>query len=207
MLHLKTVHPETLELLKQLSRQECLEDFVLGGGTALALHLGHRISIDLDFFTRTVFDSNEKFECLRSSYAISNCERTVNSLSLLMTIGTEAIKIDLLRHNYSLLRPIQVLNDFRIFALEDIGAMKLNAIANRGAKKDFYDIHALLKCFSLPELLTFFQQKYEQLNSFTVIKSLVYFTDADQEPDPVSLMNTGWEQIKNDLQEQVHNIE
>jgi len=66
-------------------------------------------------------------------------------------------------------------------------------------KKDFYDIHALLSRFSLPELLGFFEDKYQKMNSFTVTKSLAYFDDADLEPDPMSLMNLSWEQIKADL--------
>ena len=89
------------------------------------------------------------------------------------------IKVDMLRHNYPLLYPIQQVNRLHIFSLEDIAAMKLNAIANRGSKKDFYDIHALLSRFSMKELLTFFEKKYQQLNSYTVVKSLVYFDDAD----------------------------
>jgi len=97
------------------------------------------------------------------------------------------------------LKSLLTTNGIRLFALEDIAAMKLNAVANRGAKKDFYDIHALLSRFSLPELLGFFEDKYQKMNSFTVTKSLAYFDDADLEPDPMSLMNLSWEQIKADL--------
>ena len=81
--------------------------------------------------------------------------------------------------------------------------MKLNAVANRGAKKDFYDIHALLSRFSLQELLDFFAKKYQTMNRFTVIKSLAYFDDADLEPDPMSLMAISWEQIKADMKQRL----
>jgi predicted nucleotidyltransferase component of viral defense system len=101
------------------------------------------------------------------------------------------------------LRSVRIVEDVPLYSLEDIAAMKLNAIANRGAKKDFYDIHALLKCYTLQDMLRFFQQKYEQMNSLTVLKSLVYFEDADQEPDLLSLENTSWTDIKNELVKQI----
>jgi predicted nucleotidyltransferase component of viral defense system len=206
MLHLKTVNKGTFTLLKSLASQDKLQEFSLAGGTALALQFGHRVSMDLDFFTKSPFDSNELFEYLRDSYDVSYCSQSANSLSLFIKLQGEDIKVDFIRHNYPLLRPIRVIDKVRIFSLEDIAAMKLNAIANRGAKKDFYDIHALLNCFSLQDLLEFFEQKYEQMNSFTVVKSLVYFADADLEPEPVSLVDVTWDDIKENFKNQMQTI-
>ena len=206
MLQLKTIHEETYALLKDISTHSELRSFALAGGTALALRLGYRISIDLDFFTHNTFDTNELFDFLRETYSVSNCTQATNSLSLYIKLHEEEIKIDILRHNYPLLHPIQNINGIRIFSLEDIAAMKLNAIANRGSKKDFYDIHVLLAKFSLKELLTFFEHKYQQINSYTVLKSLVYFTDADMEPEPISLTATTWEEIKSNLRTIVPNF-
>lgn len=203
MLQLKTVHKGVFTLLDALNSQEKLQNFALAGGTALALLLGHRISVDLDLFTTDRFDSDALFEHLRDSYEVRSCSRSANSLSLFVKLQEEEIKVDLLRHNYPQLRPVKSIDNIRIFSLEDIAAMKLNAIANRGAKKDFYDVHALLQCFQLKELLGFFQQKYEQMNSFTVVKSLVYFDDADQEPDPVSLSDVSWVDIKRKIENEI----
>ncbi len=83
-----------------------------------------------------------------------------------------------------------------MYSLEDIAAMKLNAIANRGAKKDFYDIYSLLDCFEMDTMLNFFREKYQQMNDLTVVKSLVYFDDAELEPDPVTLLGITWESVK-----------
>ena len=113
--------------------------------------IGHRISIDLDLFTTHPFDSNAKFEHLRDSYDVGSCSRSPNSLSMFVKSQQEEIKVDLIRHNYPLLHPVKSIDNIRIFSLEDIAAMKLNAIADRGAKKDFYDVHALLQCFQLQE--------------------------------------------------------
>ena len=199
MLQPKIIHKETFALLQSLSSCEELKIFSLAGGTALALQLGHRISIDLDFFTNERFNSQEVFEFLREHFIVSNCTYTANSLSLYIQSQQEEIKVDLIRHNYPRLRPIQTFKHIQIFSLEDIAAMKLNAIANRGSKKDFYDIHALLKHFSIKELISFFEEKDQQLNSYTVVKSLVYFVDADAEPEPISLGKTTWNEIKTDL--------
>ncbi len=201
MLQLKTIQQDTFELLKDLSARNDLNPFALAGGTALALQLGHRISIDLDFITDQEFDSFSLFERLGESFEIEKCSTASNSLSLFIKRRESSIKIDFIRHNYPRLKPVVTVKDIYFFSLEDIAAMKLNAVANRGAKKDFYDIHALLSRFSLLDLLGFFEEKYQQMNSFTVTKSLVYFDDADLEPDPMSLTRITWDQVKTDLQQ------
>ncbi len=203
MLQLKAIYKEVFTLLDSLNSHEKLQNFALAGGTALALLLGHRISVDLDLFTTDRFDSDALFEHLRDSYDVRSCSRSANSLSLFVKSQEEEIKVDLIRHNYPQLRPVKPIDNIRIFSLEDIAAMKLNAIANRGAKKDFYDVQALLQCFRLQELLGFYKQKYEQMNSFTVVKSLVYFDDANQEPDPVSLSDVNWIDIKRKIENEI----
>ena len=203
MLQLKTIHKDTLELLQKLSGEKGLESFALAGGTALALQLGHRISIDLDFITGQVFDSFALFEKLGESFDIENSSTATNSLSLFIKWQGSSVKTDCIRHHYPQLQPWIIASGIRLFSLEDIAAMKLNAVANRGAKKDFYDIHALLSRFSLQELLDFFAKKYQTMNRFTVIKSLAYFDDADLEPDPMSLMAISWEQIKADMKQRL----
>jgi len=199
VLQLKTIHPETFALFKDLSAHREMQCFSLAGGTALSLQLGHRISLDLDFFTQKAFDSIELFDFLRDSYVATNCIQSVNSLSLNLKWQDQNIKVDIIRHNYQMLRPLQQIEDASIFSLQDIAAMKLNAIANRGSKKDFYDIHALLNIFSIRDLLSFFEEKYPQINSYSVVKSMVYFADADIEPEPVSLVDITWDEIKTNL--------
>ena len=80
--------------------------------------------------------------------------------------------------------------------LEDIAAMKLSAVTNRGAKKDFFDIFFLLQRYDLATLLSFFTEKYPQQEQFFVLKSLTYFADADEEIDPDMLIPTEWEDVK-----------
>ena len=199
MLRLKTIHKNTYDLLKELSACNYLDSFALGGGTALALQLGHRLSIDLNFLTEKEFDSFGLFEKLGNSFEIENSSTAVNSLALFIQWHESSVKTDFIRHDYPKLNPFVTVGGIRLFSLADIAAMKLNAVANRGAKKDFYDIHALLSLFSLTEMLVFFEMKYQKMNSFTVTKSLAYFDDADKEPDPISLTTLTWKEIKADL--------
>ena len=87
--------------------------------------------------------------------------------------------------------------------MKDVAAMKINAICNRGSKKDFYDVQMLLQTFSLEEMLDFYQKKYAIGNRFMAIRSLVWFEDADAEPAPESLDGSNWDAVKHELLKQV----
>jgi len=159
-----------------------LAGFALGGGTSLALRTGHRLSVDLYFFTEEEFQP----EGLPGRLGLDGA--TVLSVSRnSLTMEAAGVKLDLLRHSYKRLRPYEEIDGVRLVSLPDLAAMKLNAIANRGSKKDFYDMVELLGRYSLPEMLGFFAMKYPGTDPFTVIRSLAWFDDADAEPDPISL--------------------
>lgn len=74
--------------------------------------------------------------------------------------------------------------------------MKLNVITNRGAKKDFYDLFHLLKKYPLKILLGFYTKKYGKGTEYMVLKSLLYFEDAEAEPDPNLIKADTWEEVK-----------
>lgn len=203
MLQLRTIDSDTYSLLQEISGLDFLNSFSLAGGTSLALQLGHRKSIDLDLFTLHEFDSEKLLDQLLHNYKISNASLSTNTLSLYIYSNKKNIKVEFLRHNYKLLKEIQIVNNIRLYSIEDIAAMKLNAVANRGSKKDFYDIYQLLNKFSITELLDLFSEKYKSSNAFTVVKSLSYFEDADLEPEPMSLIDVDWNTIKKKLSKEV----
>ena len=194
MLHYQTVHPTTLELLQRLMRLPLLNAFNLAGGTALALHLGHRISVDLDFFTHQPFDSEQLFAQLQEdlSAPMEAIGRAENTLNLII----DDVKVDFLRHAYPLVQPMQTIDQLRLYTSADIAAMKLSAIANRGSRKDFYDVYFLLQSYPLQELMTFFTKKYGKGLEFMIYKSLLYFEDAEQEPEIMALQKVGWNTVK-----------
>lgn len=184
--------PESVNaLLARLAGTTALEGFALGGGTSLALRFAHRLSVDLDFFTERQFSP----ELLLTELALDRATvvgRAANSL----TLDVGGVKLDLLRHAYRLLNPVDLIDGIRLVSLPDLTAMKLNAIANRGSKKDFFDIGVLLGVFPIREMIGFFTAKYTATDPFTVIRSLAWFEDAELEPDPVSLTGQTWGMIK-----------
>lgn len=198
MLHLDAVPQQVAVLMEQLSDHPALRSFALGGGTSLALRFGHRISVDLDYFTTLEFHSQQLFEELGlvSATVLSLAKNT-----LCLDVG--GVKIDLLRHAYTQLAPIDQINGQRLLSLSDLAAMKLNAVANRGSKKDFYDLVELLKHHTLREMLGFFSVKYPNTDPFVAVRSLAWFEDAEQEPDPISRVDQTWIEVKKILSAQV----
>ncbi len=137
MLQKQTVDAGTLELLTMLMGDEQLNDFILVGGTALALQIGHRKSIDLDFFNGNAFNENELSEYLETSKQFKLDFISKNTIKG----EINGVKVDLLKHGYPLVNPQVVLEGIRMAGIEDIAAMKLNAIIGNGTRlKDFVDI-------------------------------------------------------------------
>ncbi|MEZ7838478.1 MAG: nucleotidyl transferase AbiEii/AbiGii toxin family protein [Flavobacteriales bacterium] len=201
MLHKNTVEQSTLELLIELMDFEELSSFILVGGTALSLQIGHRISIDLDFFTQDIFDENQLLEILVHKYPDSIVtSKASNTLNLFI----KGVKVDFIRHNYKALSSLTSIENIRLSSLQDIAAMKINAVCNRGCKKDFYDIFYLLNHFSLMEILQLFSTKYKNTDLFFAQKSLVYFLDADVEPNPNTINSSSWEHIKKTIVEEIN---
>lgn len=192
MLQYRAIHKETLELLKELMIFPDLMEFSLAGGTGLAIQLGHRISVDLDLFTAKDFDSEKILNYLISKWNIEIFVKEKNSLNL----SINNIKVDILSHKYPNVLEHVILDNIRLYSITDIGLMKLTAIANRGAKKDFYDLYFLLQEYDILQLLELYRTKYKNINSFHLIKSLIYFDDAEIEPDPVLLHDISWEKVK-----------
>jgi predicted nucleotidyltransferase component of viral defense system len=192
MLQKQAVKPELLELLEELMLVNEFTNFNLVGGTALALYEGHRLSVDIDLFGRSEISPDLFTEILKDKG-----ETTILSQSSKILIYViNKIKVDFVDYNFQLLEPVNVIDGIRLVSKKDIAAMKLNAIAGRGSKKDFVDVYQLLNDFSLSEMLTFYAQKYPNGSEFMVLKSLLYFDDAEIEPDPIMLIPATWSQVK-----------
>ncbi len=193
MLQTRTIESATLGLLKSLMAYPLLEPFYLVGGTALALQLGHRFSIDLDLFTHLPFDKQQLFDGLKKDYNIE-IELTNNVIS----IGyINDVKIDLVTVRYTPQYPMHLIEGVRMLDIKDIAAMKLNAITQRGNKKDFYDVYFLFKKIPLADMLRDFEVKFQTQNTYQVVKSLTYFADADEFNDPIVFdKNLTWSKIK-----------
>ncbi len=193
MLYKITVESGTLGVLKQLMQLPELHQFALVGGTNLALRLGHRFSIDLDIFTNEPFDLQAVWDAIRYEFpsVIKIDERAQTLLA-----NIDGIKIDLIKHAYPYLNPVEEIEGLRLLSIPDIIAMKLGAMARRGSKKDFWDIACLLDNYSLTEMLDFFKQKYHNDDIGYILLSLTYFNDAENQDEPITFQILTWEAVK-----------
>ncbi len=203
MLQTRTVEPGTLELLKQLMLLPLSEPFFLVGGTALALQLGHRMSIDLDLFTTEPFNSSTLLETLATEFKISI---ELEEPNMLIT-NIEGIKVDFVKMGYPILFPTLLVEGIQMLDLRDIAPMKLKAIAQRGSKKDFFDIYFLLNIMPLETMISLFRQKFKMHEVFHILKSLSYFEDAEQSANPVVFdKSVTWKKVKVSINEAVKRI-
>ena len=200
MLQTQTVVPELMELLKKIMSEKLFSDFNLVGGTSLALQMGHRNSIDIDLFGKQEIDSEEFINVLNT---FGKTEVSKNSKNILIT-DIEGVKVDFVNYQYDLIEKPLEINGIRLVSKKDIAAMKLNAIAGRGSKKDFIDLYFLLNEFSLKQMLDFYNKKYFDGSEFMVLKSLSYFEEANEQPLPQMMKTTfNWETCKQKIIEEV----
>lgn len=202
MLQQNAVYPNTFELLVQLMKLPALAQFHLVGGTALALQLGHRISVDLDLFSQNAFDTHELLGVLNTLGKTQVIGNSNSALNLFLN----DVKIDIIHYPYPFIEPVFESQSIRFASLADIGAMKLWAIGNRSSKKDFFDLYELLHHFSLAQLFDFFRQKYPQIQVFHIVRSLTYFEDAENEPDLILLNTISWETVKQKMIQEIRHF-
>ena len=177
MLQTSTVEKATFELLKQLMQDKFLSEFLLAGGTNLALQLGHRKSVDLDMFSHKDFDALYLEKYLLKNYNFV-ARRVFEKNTVLGYIN--GIKVDFIAHLYPpLTQPLEE-DGIRMYGLQDIVCMKLVAISDNGTRlKDFVDVAFLSTKMSLNEMLLSYSKKYNRTNYFHAVKGLVYFDDID----------------------------
>ena len=125
-----------------------------------------------------------------------------SSKNILIT-DVAGIKVDFVNYQYDLIEKSLEIEGVRMVSKEDIAAMKLNAIAGRGSKKDFIDLYFLLNEFSLEDILSFYEKKYNDGSVFMVQKSLTYFEDADAQQQPKMFKDFNWEICKQKIIEEV----
>ena len=185
---------KVLESLNEVfSRHEAL----LAGGTALAVQLGHRISYDLDFFTNQDFQIESvisKIRRIENTFQIISAEEG----SLIAEVG--GIKVSLFKYDYEFLEKPVIYRKIRIAGIPDIASMKVIAISQRGTKRDFVDLFVILQEMPFHKIADHMMRRFgkERVNPVHIGKSLVYFSDADSDPEPAYLENRKikWEKIK-----------
>ena len=191
----QAIHPDALRGLKAFSKLPFSRKCYLAGGTALALQIGHRISVDLDFFTPTKFDEEEVAANL-DAFPEFEREKTAYMSVWGKMCGT---KFSIFYYKYNMVSKTINFEGVNIAGKEDISAMKLHAIEDRGTKRDFIDLYMLAKEYSLEKIFDYYDLKYACLEEhlFPIIKSLNYFDDADREDWQINpLVEIDWREVK-----------
>ena len=203
MLQAFTIAESTLVLLKRLQQLPVLDGLRLVGGTALALQLGHRNSVDLDFFGVIDKSADEIKSDLESIGLNVHPERVSKIIKIFMV---DEVKVDIVGNHPDWFSPPIEMEGVRMAGLQDIAAMKLHAITNRGRKKDFIDLYFLLQHFSLKQMLEFYEKKYPKNNLFFVIRSISYFKDAESDSMPKMFIDVSWDEMKSSIQSAIENF-
>ena len=175
---LDDVRKSILPLLKDVSS----DGFYLAGGTGLALQIGHRDSIDFDFFKEGNYDTAkliQKIETVFVENAVVITQQETNTVSCLID---NKIQLSFFGYKYPLLQPVVQTEYFSVASVADIGCMKLAAITSRSLEKDYVDLYFILRLVHLVDLLKLCRQKYHSLDTGLILKSLAYFDDVQPEP-------------------------
>lgn len=199
MLQYNTVSAGTLELLKKLMSLDEFANMRLAGGTSLALQVGHRVSVDLDFFGELDFSQVSMTKCFSGFESITTLKRS-EQINIFEING---VKVDFVNYQYPWLEEELIVENIRLASKKDIAAMKIAAITGRGSRKDFIDLFFLLKEFSLTDIISFFEKKYFDASPMLALKSLTYFEDAESNPLTNQIEPIEWASVKERIKDEV----
>ncbi|MFH1902997.1 MAG: nucleotidyl transferase AbiEii/AbiGii toxin family protein [Candidatus Omnitrophota bacterium] len=153
--------------------------FYLSGGTSLALQIKHRTSVDFDFYTPSEFDSTAVYQKFLEQKPESILLNRLAEDTLLLELNNTGVS--LFTYPYPLIKSFVISDYLNLASLQDIAAMKMIAIIQRGTKRDFIDLYFLIKKMGLAEILKSSKEKYRGFNEYLALQALTYFGDAEGE--------------------------
>lgn len=191
-----TITADMRLVLDGFSQTEIGARFYLADGTALSLQLGHRLSVDLDFFSPT-----EDIPTIRPvlEHALASLDATLadSAWSNLVYLAKN-VRVGFYGYGYPLVAPLIEKENARLASIEDIALMKMDALLSRAARKDFYDLYLICQRIPLRRLFDLAPQKYPSVRDFEAqtVKRLVYFENAEQDAEPALLHPVTWQAVK-----------
>lgn len=204
--HLSILLPKTKKALDFLSKEKWLgkSDWYLAGGTALALQAGHRKSVDLDFFIPKNDFSDvsllKHFADNKNWKTTINREGTIYGELFGAKISFIAYPFFIPKKDYVSYGEIKIINPI------DIAAMKIVAISQRGRKRDFFDLYWCAKNIEpLEKTMRRLKVQYPSVahDYHHILKSLVYFSDAENDPNPEIIFKASWKEVKKFFEKEV----
>ncbi|KKQ92183.1 MAG: hypothetical protein UU16_C0029G0003 [Candidatus Woesebacteria bacterium GW2011_GWA2_40_7] len=192
-------HLEVLKKLKSLPKGT-----YMAGGTALALQLGHRTSLDFDFCTKEHFETEIVLKSFQQDIPNIKIERVAKDTLIL---DADGIIVSLFYYPYELIRNLVSFEKINLASTEDVAAMKIVAVSMRGKRRDFIDVYYLLQKFSLEEIVKFTIEKYPSYQPMVILKGLIYFKDVEEEDFSRGIKvfdkDFSWEKVKKKIFEEV----
>lgn len=202
MIYSKVLNEKQLKLIRKIKSLPM--GSYLAGGTALALQLGHRTSLDFDFYTDKHFETERVLANFQSNFGQIRVERVAKDT---LTAEIDKVSFSLFYYPYKLIKPLVNFEGIELASIEDILAMKMITISMRGKRRDFIDTYYLLKKFSLDKIIKTTLKKYPSYQPMIILKGLIYFKNA--ELDDISRKieifdkDFSWEKAKEKIFEEV----
>ena len=194
------------EALRLLGSKAAERDFYLAGGTAIALHLGHRRSVDFDWFLSERMEDPLRLSVELQEEGIPFETGQIDRGTLYGSV--HGVRVSFLEFRYPMLDPLVPWPEYgcRLAGYRDLACMKLSAIAQRGSRKDFVDLYALGQSgCSLPDMLTWYREKFSVRDIAHLLYALAYFDDAEAEQMPDMIWQVDWKQVKKTISAWVRN--
>lgn len=207
MIHWPILDETRRKLIPQLGFLAPL-NFYLAGGTALALHYGHRTSVDFDFYTAT--DLRDVLPLLTELQ-----QHLPDFVADHIADGTlighrHAIEMSFFRYQYPMLESLVPAEGLQLASIPDIAAMKMAALAQRGLYRDFVDLYVIAQQHGVQTIITWAQQKFPQLDPYVMLRALMYFVDAENDTSmrgKILRQPIAWETIKTFFSAEVRQLE
>jgi predicted nucleotidyltransferase component of viral defense system len=203
--HWEALTVETRNLFDLVNGLPFIHQYYLAGGSGLALHLGHRFSVDLDLFSpaEDAVGLSERAilrQVLEEPSLTITYDKEMTFVATWREVGISFFRFAL----YPLVQPTLLLKKIPVASISEIGAMKLAAIIDRGTRKDLVDLYYILQHVSIDDLFQVAAVKYARVRTFAIsaTRALAYFEDAESLPMPQMLDHTSWSKMKKYLESQ-----
>jgi hypothetical protein len=196
--HPKVLSPEAWKVVRALAGRKLLDGWILAGGTGLALQFGHRYSEDLDLFRHQGFEAETMLHELSAVGEVAVHDRSSGTLH----ISLDGLRVSFLQAQAPLLFPATGYRGLALADPRDIAVMKIVAIGGRGSRKDFVDLYFYLRqAGGIEPVFELLRRRFADLdyNEYHLLKSLVYFEDAEAEPMPRMIRRVSWDEVKQAL--------
>ncbi|MCK5460326.1 nucleotidyl transferase AbiEii/AbiGii toxin family protein [Candidatus Parcubacteria bacterium] len=208
-IYLNILNNERLKLFKQFGFVNELKMY-LAGGTALALQIGHRTSVDFDFYTLKKIKKGELKQIFKADLKDYKL-KVVRDIDNTFEISINNIYLSCFYYPYELIKKEIIAEGVKMASIEDIAAMKIVAISQRGKKRDFIDIYYLIKLFGLSRILTLTKKKYSEFDIYNGLRGLLYFQDADNDSEISRIKifdkNLKWRNVKEFIKKEVFDFQ